>query len=153
MSCGADCDRVTVGGRTLEVSSGWKPGEPLFRGRVDNDPVTFRVHPGVGGLTLSRHGRRVRIRVVERRLAPLVRLMPHKQPPDMSKFLLSPMPGLLVRLSVKPGDHVKPGGELAVVEAMKMENILRADQESVVKLVHAEEGGSLATDEKILEFE
>jgi len=87
------------------------------------------------------------------RHAPLRRLMPYKPPPDMSKFLLSPMPGLLVRLSVAPGDAVEAGQELAVVEAMKMENVLRATSNGTVKSAHASQGESLAVDQAILEFE
>jgi propionyl-CoA carboxylase alpha chain len=78
--------------------------------------------------------------------------MPVKVPPDLSRFLLSPMPGLLVSVAVKPGDEVKAGQELAVVEAMKMENILRADADAVVAKVHAAAGDSLAVDQPIVEF-
>jgi len=79
--------------------------------------------------------------------------MPEKVPPDLSKFLLSPMPGLLVRLAVAEGDEVKAGEELAVVEAMKMENSLRANEDGVVAKVMAEEGQSLVVDQPIVEFE
>ena len=79
--------------------------------------------------------------------------MPYKEPPDMSKFLLSPMPGLLVRVSVKEGQSVKAGEELAVVEAMKMENVMRAVSDGVVAALHAAAGDSLAVDQKIIEFE
>ena len=79
--------------------------------------------------------------------------MIEKEPPDLSKFLLSPMPGLLIRLSVEEGEEVKAGEELAVVEAMKMENSLRAEEDVVIAKVMAEEGGSLMVDQPILEFE
>ena len=79
--------------------------------------------------------------------------MIEKEPPDLSKFLLSPMPGLLIRLSVEEGDEVKAGEELAVVEAMKMENSLRAEEDVTIAKVMAEEGGSLMVDQPILEFE
>ncbi|WP_259783212.1 acetyl-CoA carboxylase biotin carboxylase subunit [Aestuariispira ectoiniformans] len=148
-----DRERVTIGDRVVEVSSGWKPGEPLFRGLVDDRMFVMQIDLFDSGVILSHDGARARIQVVERRLAPLVRLMPYKEPPDMSKFLLSPMPGLLVRVSVADGDHVKAGAELAVVEAMKMENVLRATQDCVVKKVHADAGDSLAVDQKIIEFE
>ena len=87
------------------------------------------------------------------RVGQLQALMPEKQPADLSGFLLSPMPGLLLSLSVQAGDAVKSGQELAVVEAMKMENVLRADRDQVVKDVLAQPGDSLAVDQKILEFE
>ena len=79
--------------------------------------------------------------------------MPAKVPPDLSGLLLSPMPGLLLRLAVAEGDSVKAGEELAVVEAMKMENVLRAERDGVIKKIHAGPGESLAVDQSILEFE
>ena len=86
-------------------------------------------------------------------IAPYQRLMPVKAPPDTSKFLLSPMPGLLIRLAVEVGQQVNAGEELAVVEAMKMENILRAERDGVVGAVYVASGDSLLVDQKILEFE
>jgi len=80
-------------------------------------------------------------------------LMPVKAPPDTSKFLLSPMPGLLTRLAIEPGQEVKAGEDLAIIEAMKMENVLRAERDSVVAKVLAKPGDSLAVDQPILEFE
>jgi propionyl-CoA carboxylase alpha chain len=79
--------------------------------------------------------------------------MLEKEPPDLSKFLISPMPGLLVKLSVNEGEEVKAGDELAVIEAMKMENVLRAEQDVVVAKIKAEEGDSLTVDQIIMEFE
>ena len=87
------------------------------------------------------------------RSAALAALMPVKEPPDMSKFLLSPMPGLLVSLAVEAGQDVKAGEALAVVEAMKMENVLRAERDGVVSVLHAAPGDSLAVDQAILEFD
>ncbi len=150
---GADADRVTIAGRDLYVASSWKPGEPLFRCRIDDVERIFQVDRDGSGWILAHDGGRVRALAIEARLAPLQRLMPFKEPPDLSKFLLSPMPGLLVRLKAKAGDSVKAGEELAVVEAMKMENVLRAGADGTVKEVHAEAGDSLAVDQAILEFE
>ncbi|MBP5856163.1 acetyl/propionyl/methylcrotonyl-CoA carboxylase subunit alpha [Marivibrio halodurans] len=153
VSRGADADRITVGDRDLMVASDWKPGDPLFRARIDDVECIFQVDRDGAGWILTHDGARIRALVVEARHAPLQRLMPFKQPPDLSKFLLSPMPGLLVRLKAKAGDSVKAGEELAVVEAMKMENVLRAGADGVVKEIHAEAGDSLAVDQAILEFE
>ncbi|MCR9222222.1 MAG: acetyl/propionyl/methylcrotonyl-CoA carboxylase subunit alpha [Alphaproteobacteria bacterium] len=150
---GADADRLTVDGRDVFLASGWKPGEPLLHARIDDEARIFQIDRDGAGWVLSHDGGRARALVVEARHAPLQRLMPFKEPPDMSKFLLSPMPGLLVRLKAKPGDAVKAGEELAVVEAMKMENVLRAVADGLVKEVHAEPGDSLAVDQAILEFE
>jgi propionyl-CoA carboxylase alpha chain len=91
--------------------------------------------------------------VVPPRAAELAALMPVKRPPDRSKFLLSPMPGLLASLSVAAGQEVKAGQELCVVEAMKMENLLRAERDGRVSVLHARPGDSLAVDQPILEFE
>jgi propionyl-CoA carboxylase alpha chain len=85
--------------------------------------------------------------------AALARLMPVKRAPDMSRFLLSPMPGLLVSLAVQAGEEVKAGQELATVEAMKMENLLRAERDGKVSKLHARPGDSLAVDQAIIEFE
>jgi propionyl-CoA carboxylase alpha chain len=80
-------------------------------------------------------------------------LMPDKPPPDLSKFLLSPMPGLLTELAVSPGQEIKAGEKLAVIEAMKMENVLRAENDAVVKQLLAKAGDSLAVDQPIVEFQ
>jgi len=105
------------------------------------------------GWRLAHRGVEAAAVVLTRRAADLARLMPEKVPPDLGRFLLSPMPGLLVSLAVELGQSVKAGDELAVVEAMKMENILRAATDGVVKTLHAAPGASLAVDQIILEFE
>ena len=92
------------------------------------------------------------MRVLRPRAAELFALMPVKQAPDLSRFLLSPMPGLLVRVAVGDGQEVKAGEELAVIEAMKMENVLRAERDAIVGAVKAKAGDSLAVDQVILEF-
>jgi propionyl-CoA carboxylase alpha chain len=102
---------------------------------------------------LSYDGMQVEGMVLTPRGAELNALMLDKPPPDYSKFLLSPMPGLLVRIDAQPGQLFKAGEELAVVEAMKMENVLRASQDVKVKRVLAEQGDSLSVDQPILEFE
>ncbi|NBO75826.1 MAG: acetyl/propionyl-CoA carboxylase subunit alpha, partial [Betaproteobacteria bacterium] len=91
--------------------------------------------------------------VLSPRAADMFKLMPYKAPPDLSKLLLSPMPGLLVNVAVQPGQKVLAGERLAVIEAMKMENILTATQDAVVKAVKAGVGESLAVDQVIIEFE
>jgi propionyl-CoA carboxylase alpha chain len=103
-------------------------------------------------LTLQHAGVSLKASVLTPRLAELARLMPVKRPPDMSRFLLSPMPGLLKAVAVAPGQEVKAGEELCVIEAMKMENILRAERDATIGKLHAAVGDSLAVDQKILEF-
>ncbi|KGM30207.1 hypothetical protein P409_34465 [Inquilinus limosus MP06] len=111
--------------------------------QIDRRPV---------GLRLTHAGGEVDMALLTPRAAALAELMPVKAPPDMSRFLLSPMPGLLVSVAVAAGEPVRAGQELAVVEAMKMENILRAERDGVVEALHAKPGDSLAVDQKILEF-
>ncbi len=146
-------DAKGAGGRALTLQIKWRPGDGILEGIVDGNRVTMQVDPSKIGYVLGCGGRRADIRTVDAHVGSLQRRMPVKVAPDMSRFLLSPMPGLLMRVAVAAGDAVKPGQELAVVEAMKMENVLRAIQDRVVKEVHAEEGAALFVDQKILEFE
>jgi propionyl-CoA carboxylase alpha chain len=136
----------------LEVHSEWWPGEPVWTGTVDGRPTTVQVRPILNGYELSRRGVRTRAHVYTEREAELAALMLQKAPPDTSKLLLCPMPGQVKAIHVAVGQEVKTGEALCVVEAMKMENILRAEREAVVKAVKAKPGDSLAVDAVILEF-
>ncbi|MBL8707362.1 MAG: acetyl/propionyl/methylcrotonyl-CoA carboxylase subunit alpha [Rhodospirillales bacterium] len=146
------CD-VVVDGRAMSVRSRWAPGEPLFAGTVDGKGLVVQVDREGVGWRLSHGGVSVPAVVLSKFGAAMLALMPEKAPPDTSKFLLSPMPGLLAQIAVKVGQEVKAGEALAVVEAMKMENVLRAERDAKVKAVHAQQGASLAVDQKIVEFE
>ena len=117
--------------------------------------ILVRVPTGIVDVRyrLSHRGTQIEALVVSPRAAELFGHMIEKEPPDLSRFLLSPMPGLLVRLTVVEGDEVKAGEELAVVEAMKMENSLRANEDVKIVKVHAGQGESLVVDQPILEFE
>jgi len=139
-------------GKALEVQSDWWPGEPVWTGTVDGRPVSVQVRPILNGYDLSSRGMRARTHVYTEREAALAALMPEKTPPDTSKLLLCPMPGQVKAIHVAVGQEVKTGEALCVVEAMKMENILRAEREAVVKAVKAKPGDSLAVDAVILEF-
>jgi propionyl-CoA carboxylase alpha chain len=159
----------TPGDRMIEVETvrpepveGREPRSDAFEegrpstgsGRTEGEDVlTVRIAPVRSGFRLTARGASHVARVLPARLAAYARHMIEKVPPDLSKFLLCPMPGLLVRLDVAAGDRVEPGQPLAVVEAMKMENILRAEKAGTVKAVNAEAGDSLAVDEVILELE
>ncbi len=145
--------RVLLEGESFEVRSEWRPGLPLFRGTFNGVPVCLQVEPEGIGYRISYDGSRVLAKVLTPRTAELYRLTPHKPPSGLSPFLLSPMPGLLLKVSVKQGDEVRAGEELAVIEAMKMENVLRAARDGKVKCVLAEPAASLAADQPILEFE
>jgi len=135
------------------VETDWRPGLDCFEGTVNGTPIAVQVERRGHGFRLAHAGHAADYQVLSRRAAALRALMPVKRPPDLSRFLLSPMPGLLVRVSVGPGDAVKAGQEVAVVEAMKMENLLRAEQDGTVAAVLAEPGASLAVDQPIVEFE
>jgi propionyl-CoA carboxylase alpha chain len=143
---------VVIAGRTLAIDSPWQIGDAVLSGRVDGEIMHVQVDGDGVGLTLAHAGVTLRARVLTPRVAELARLMPVKRPPDLSRFLLSPMPGLLKAIAVKPGQEVKAGEELCIVEAMKMENILRAERDAIVGRLHASVGDSLAVDQKILEF-
>jgi len=144
---------VTVGGRRMRVESDWRPGQPLGRFEVDGRPLTMKVGKLPGGYRLRHRGADMRVQIRSPRTAELARLMPEKQAPDTSRYLLCPMPGLVVRISVSEGDEVQEGQALATVEAMKMENTLRAERKGVVKTIAAAPGQSLRVDDVILEFE
>ncbi len=143
---------VTADGEGIEIEGNWHPGAPLFQGRISGEAVTVQIDREGPRLHLTHGGFAVEALVLRPHTAELARRMPKKQPPDLSKYLLSPMPGLLVSLAVAEGQEVKAGQELAVVEAMKMENLLRAEQDGTVAKLHAAPGDSLAVDQKIVEF-
>ena len=138
--------------RSVAVSSKWVAGEPVWRGLVGGKPVSVQVRPILNGATLSYRGIQTPVYVYTEREAELAALMPVKAAADMSKFLLCPMPGLVKAIHTSEGQEVKAGDALAVVEAMKMENILRAERDGIVKKVNAKAGDSLAVDAIILEF-
>ncbi len=139
-------------GETVDIASDWWPGEPVWRGTTNGKQVWVQIRPILNGMTLSFRGIQCPVHVYTEREAALAALMPVKAAADMSKFLLCPMPGLVKAIHVGEGQQVKVGDALAVVEAMKMENILRAERDGAVKKVNAKPGDSLAVDAIILEF-
>ena len=144
---------VKIGRRRIHVESSWTFGEPLFVGSVDGDEVCIQVDRDGIGYRLFHNGAQVEALVYTPREAELAKLMPLKVAPDMSSFLLSPMPGLLVSVEVTEGQQIKAGENLAIVEAMKMENVLKAERDGVVKSIPQKAGASLAVDQIIMEFE
>ena len=145
--------RVRLDGKAIEVTSRWRPGAALFEGAVDGEPLIVQVERHGTGYGLRHHGYAVEALVLPAHIAPLMAKMPVKAPPDRSRLLLSPMPGMLVSMLVAEGQAVKTGEELAVVEAMKMENVLRATRDGTVQTVHVAPGDSLTVDQPILEFQ
>jgi propionyl-CoA carboxylase alpha chain len=139
-------------GASHVVVSDWKPGDPIWTGTVDRRRVVVQVRPVLNGFDLSHQGNEVRAFVYTEREANAARLMPTKKVADSGKALRCPMPGLVVSIAVVEGQEVKAGETLAVVEAMKMENVLRAEQDGVVKALKAKPGDSLSVDQVILEF-
>ncbi|MEZ5731572.1 MAG: acetyl/propionyl/methylcrotonyl-CoA carboxylase subunit alpha [Paracoccaceae bacterium] len=156
LTIAADRDGATVSfadGKVHRVSSDWVPGQPLARLDVDGTAVVLKVGKIPSGFNIRTRGADLKVHVRTPRQAELARLMPEKQAPDTSRFLLCPMPGLVVKISVEVGQEVQEGQALATVEAMKMENILRAEKKGVVKAIKASAGASLRVDDVILEFE
>jgi propionyl-CoA carboxylase alpha chain len=132
--------------------SAWRPGEPVWLGTLDGEPVAVQVRPIANGFLLAHHGIEVKAFVYTEREAKAVHLMPAKMAADSGKHLLCPMPGLVKSIDVSEGQEIKAGETLAVVEAMKMENVLRAERDGVVKRILAKPGDSLAVDAIIMEF-
>ena len=146
-------DEVSVDGEPLDLAMEYTPGDRLVDAEIGETPLAVKIAKTRTGFTLTARGASHKARVLPAHVAPLAAHMIEKIPPDLSRFLLCPMPGLLVALHVNEGDHVEAGQPLAVVEAMKMENILRAEKAGVVKSLNAATGDSLAVDAVILEME
>ncbi|WP_026685947.1 acetyl-CoA carboxylase biotin carboxylase subunit [Azovibrio restrictus] len=144
---------VEYNGEKYELLSSWRLGQSLFNGTCNGEPFTLQVERHRMTYQLFHWGTRADMMVMSARAAELLAMMPEKQAPDLSKFLLSPMPGLLREVAVAVGQEVKAGEKLAVIEAMKMENILKADQDCKVKKISAAAGESLSVDQVIIEFE
>jgi propionyl-CoA carboxylase alpha chain len=152
----ADHEGSTVSfadGQALRVASDWTPGQPLARLTVDGQPLVIKVGKIPMGFRMRLRGADLKVHVQTPRQKELAGLMLEKVPPDTSKFLLCPMPGLVVKISVEEGQEVQEGQALATVEAMKMENILKAERRGVVKKINALAGASLKVDQVIMEFE
>ena len=152
----ADPDGATVrfsGGAEMRVSGNWTPGDQLAEMMVDDRPLVLKVGKITQGFRIRTRGADMSVRIRTPRQAELAGLMPEKLPPDTSKMLLCPMPGLIVKVNVEVGDEVQEGQALCTVEAMKMENILRAEKKAVVTKINAGAGDSLAVDDVIMEFE
>ncbi|WP_321339828.1 acetyl/propionyl/methylcrotonyl-CoA carboxylase subunit alpha [Breoghania sp.] len=144
---------ATIGGKTYEVRSDWVPGHLLWKGTVGDEIVAVQVRNIQNGWRLDWQGCSIDVWVMLPRIAELDRLMPEKVPADTSKMLLCPMPGLVVSLHVEEGEKVSAGQRLAIIEAMKMENVLIAERDATVSAIKAGPGDSLAVDAVIMEFE
>ena len=143
---------VAYAGNTYEVLTNWQFGQSLFEGSINGKPICLQVERVGLKYRLFHWGTQADALVLTVQAAAMQKLMLHKTPPDLSRFLLSPMPGLLTELAVKPGQEVKAGEKLAVIEAMKMENVLKAEHDCVVGKLLAKAGESLSVDQAIIEF-
>ncbi|MBC7166885.1 acetyl/propionyl/methylcrotonyl-CoA carboxylase subunit alpha [Phenylobacterium sp.] len=144
---------LTDEGRTLTLSDvDWKPGRPTFSAVLDGRPFTAQVRPAAEGFVIRHRAAEARVLVLTPVSAALHKRLPPKKAADTAKLVLSPMPGLVVSLSVVEGQEVKSGETVAVIEAMKMQNIIRAERDGVVKSVGPKEGDSVAADEVLVEF-
>ena len=144
--------KLNLSDRAVEMHSDWRPGQPLLHGSLGGASVTLQLDMRPDSYRLIHAGVTLDVTVRTPRAAELARLMPKKEPPDLSKLLRCPMPGLVISIDASVGDNVKAGQALAVVEAMKMENVLRAEQDGTIAAVHVSQGESLAVDQVILEF-
>ena len=146
-------EEITVDGEPVDLALEYTPGDRLIEAEVGNQTYGIKIALTRTGFRMTTRGAIHQVQVLPALVAPLTRHMIEKVPPDLSRFLICPMPGLLVSLNVAVGDRVEAGQPLAVIEAMKMENILRAERSATVKVINAVQGESLAVDAVILELE
>jgi len=139
-------------GTKMKVLTEWRPGNPLFIGTINGTQIAIKVSATAGGYQLRYRGATLAAKILSPRMSELNGLMLEKVAPDTSRQLLCPMPGLVVSVHVSEGDEVQEGQALATVEAMKMENILRAEKKTKIEKINAKAGDSLAVDEIIMEF-
>ena len=143
---------VEVEGTRLKMALDWQPGQLLAHVRLGRRAATVQVDPCPEGYRLSHGGIEVRALVRTRKAAEYAARIPTKPPPDTSKFVISPMPGLIVSIAVDRGEPVKAGQELLILEAMKMENVLRAERDGVVEEIRVTPGASVAADQVLIAF-
>ena len=143
---------VKNAGTTLEIISDWQFGDLLYKGTANGQPFCMQVERVGLKYRVFHLGCQIDALVLDAHAAEMQKLMPHKAPPDTSKFLLSPMPGLLTEIAVKQGQEVKAGETLAKIEAMKMENVLKAERDCVVEKLMANPGESVSVDQVIIAF-
>ncbi len=150
----ADAFELAIDGAgQVRVDTAWRPGERVWRGRVSGIDVIAGIERVGSALRISRRGASVVARLMTPRTAALATLMPEKKEADASRALLCPMPGLVVSIAVSEGQTVAPGETLATIEAMKMENVLKAERRATVASILAKPGDSLAVDAIIMEFD
>jgi propionyl-CoA carboxylase alpha chain len=148
----AEGARLTLGGKTLALGTNWRPGQPVLVGTLDGQPIAVKLEPKTDAIHLRLRGVSAKAIVASPRGAELLARLPPKIAADTSKLIASPMPGLVVSIDVKAGQEVKAGEGVAIVEAMKMQNIIRAERDGVVAKVNVASGASVAADEVLVEL-
>jgi propionyl-CoA carboxylase alpha chain len=146
-------DEILVDGESINLFLEYTPGDRMVVAEIDDSDLAIKVAKTATGFAMTTRGATHKVRCLPAHIAPLAQHMIEKIPPDLSRFLICPMPGLITAVHVAAGDKVEAGQPLAIVEAMKMENILRAEKSGTVKVVNAKAGESLAVDAVILEME
>ncbi len=144
---------VKIGKKTHTLVTNWVPGQPLLEGVLDGKPIAVKVAPQTEGYLVRHRGVRLNVLVCTPMAADLHKRLPEKEKPDLSKLIISPMPGLVVSVDVELGQSVQEGEGVCIVEAMKMQNIIRAEADGVVKAINVEAGDSVAADAIMIEFE
>ena len=144
---------VDMNKKKYDLNGDFEPGTDIFEGQINKKSIVLQVDYDGSKYSLRKGGWQATIKIIDKKFDRLMDLMPNKVPPDMSNFLLSPMPGLLVSIAVKEGDKIEAGQELAIVEAMKMENVMKAESDAIVAKIHATPGTTLGVDQPIIEFE
>lgn len=144
---------ISTDGRALAIHSDWRIGDPVLRATINAVPQRFKVERSGLGYKLFHQGAEIDVIVYRKRVGELAKIVPERKPRDMSKFVIAPMPGLLRSLAVAVDDSVSPGSELATLEAMKMENILKSSRFGRIAKLHASEGDTLTVGQVIVEFE
>ena len=144
---------VDMNKKKYDLNGNFEPGTDIFEGQINKKSIVLQVDYDGSKYSLRKGGWQSTIKIIDKKIDRLMDLMPKKVPPDMSNFLLSPMPGLLVSVAVKEGDKIEAGQELAIVEAMKMENVMKAESDAIVVKIHATPGTTLGVDQPIIEFE
>jgi len=146
-------DDVVIDGDAVHLSAEYLPGSNMMHAEIDGEALSAKISKSRTGFIFTSRGKKHDIQCLTAHMAPYAQHMIEKIPPDLSRFLICPMPGLITALHVEAGEKVEAGQPLATVEAMKMENILRAEKAGIVKVINAAAGESLAVDAVILEME
>ena len=144
---------VKIGKKTHTIVTNWVPGQPLLEGVLDGKPIAVKIAPQTEGYLVCHRGVRLNVLVCTPMAADLHKRLPEKEKPDLSKLIISPMPGLVVSVDIELGQSVQEGEGVCIVEAMKMQNIIRAEADGTVKAINVEAGDSVAADAIMIEFE